>query len=494
MHLGLRALLTALVLALLLLRGQATPAWAEDEPSTAPREIAVPRHGLSVKVPAGWAIDIYGDAALALSKGSASIWFRVAEDDGRDGEKQLARMAARLVAGEDAKPLEVERWPVAGSTGGAKIAGLVDGAWQFHGIVARETRGGFHVEARVDPEADPLPYREAEGILRSTDVRLFVHDTRIVDYTLGFTTDLPDDHRVSRDATGQVRFTSQKPSRLIKLERASEEDTDGKAILERTFARLKAGGVSLAATEMSGPDKILTATLPLGGKRIPAHTAVVTLTREGRPPARMAFRAARSEGLAITVASDPDAAGYLPPLDALKHGAHPGPRVGEDTSPTAARTGWTREGAPAIDFVLPSGWSLIAETRPMRLGRAKLPGDLELIAYAFGGGQGGGLEANIARWAGASMWKSKKAEPATTTIEACPSITATTVYVAGHYIATMSPRGGPRFDEPDFAMLNAWIPVGDTLITLKLVGPRTAIDAVRDDYTAWLKTWRPASN
>ncbi|HEU5162619.1 MAG TPA: hypothetical protein VFV54_05720, partial [Thermoanaerobaculia bacterium] len=77
-------------------------------------------------------------------------------------------------------------------------------------------------------------------------------------------------------------------------------------------------------------------------------------------------------------------AGQMPP-----HGMEAAPSSGDPT-------------AVGITYDLPSGWNRVAPGSSMRIDQATIPGpagSADMVLFFFGAGSGGGVQANLDRWA-----------------------------------------------------------------------------------------------
>ena len=130
--------------------------------------------------------------------------------------------------------------------------------------------------------------------------------------------------------------------------------------------------------------------------------------------------------------------------------------------------------------VVPAGWIEQAPASSMRKAQFSLPkaeGDTEdgeLVAFYFGQGQGGSVEANIDRWIGQISQPdgSSSKEKAKTSSREVAGMKVTLVDVSGTYSNTMMGSPSPR---PGYRMLAAVIETGEGPWFFKLVGPEKTI-------------------
>ena len=97
------------------------PTWADDD--SGPMEVRLPHVGLSVDVPAGWAIHQYGPTVLKLTRGKAMLSVRVAAEGAAEPadrlQNQARRARSRAAGGEAPEP---ETWDVPGSSAAALLS------------------------------------------------------------------------------------------------------------------------------------------------------------------------------------------------------------------------------------------------------------------------------------------------------------------------------------------------------------------------------------
>jgi hypothetical protein len=130
--------------------------------------------------------------------------------------------------------------------------------------------------------------------------------------------------------------------------------------------------------------------------------------------------------------------------------------------------------------VVPAGWVEQTPTSSMRKAQFSLPRvegdseDAELVAFYFGQGQGGSVEANIDRWIGQISQPdgSSSKEKAKTNSREVAGKKVTLVDVSGTYSNTMMSNTSPR---PGYRMLAAVIETGEGPWFFKLVGPEKTV-------------------
>ena len=131
-------------------------------------------------------------------------------------------------------------------------------------------------------------------------------------------------------------------------------------------------------------------------------------------------------------------------------------------------------------IVVPAGWVEQTPTSNMRKAQFSLPKvggdpeDAELVAFYFGQGQGGSVEANIDRWIGQISQPdgSSSKDKAKTSSREVAGMKVTMVDVSGTYSNTMMGNSSPR---PGYRMLAAVIETGEGPWFFKLVGPEKTV-------------------
>jgi len=137
----------------------------------------------------------------------------------------------------------------------------------------------------------------------------------------------------------------------------------------------------------------------------------------------------------------------------------------------------------------PSGWTVRPPSSSMRLAEAEIPGPdgpALLTVFFFGPGGGGGVDANLDRWAGQ--------------IEADPGVEATrgSFAVNGFEISTIdlegtllpSRMGGPSEPAPGSRLLGAVISGPGGPWFFKITGPKDTVAAVAPAFEQMLRSVR----
>lgn len=132
----------------------------------------------------------------------------------------------------------------------------------------------------------------------------------------------------------------------------------------------------------------------------------------------------------------------------------------------------TAESAAGLKWTAPAGWKIESGARPMRVATYTV-GDAECVAYFFGQGQGGGVQANIERWK-SQFQGGPDAKTAKRTIH---GLAVTTVDVSGAYNGMAGPGSGGGAPKPGYRMLGAIVENPGGNIFFKFTGPAKTIAA-----------------
>ncbi len=171
------------------------------------------------------------------------------------------------------------------------------------------------------------------------------------------------------------------------------------------------------------------------------------------------------------------------------------PAATSSTAPSPPPAATPGEGrvilAPGATFPLPESWAPEPPSSQMRLAQARIPGpggEGQLAVFFFGAGSGGGVEANLNRWAGQME------------ADAAPqrgSFVLGTWKVSWIEVAgTLKPStmgGGPTEPQPGSILLGAVVEGEGGPWFFKATGPAATIEAERESFMNLLKSGRPRS-
>jgi predicted small lipoprotein YifL len=122
--------------------------------------------------------------------------------------------------------------------------------------------------------------------------------------------------------------------------------------------------------------------------------------------------------------------------------------------------------------------------------------DAELSVFYFGEGQGGAVDANIARWLGqlGQPDGSDTAQKAKRSERTVGNVTVALVEATGNYAGGMAMPGAPAPAPITDAMMLGAIANGPKgPVFFKLIGKRASVEAARAAFAALLSSLRPAS-
>lgn len=167
------------------------------------------------------------------------------------------------------------------------------------------------------------------------------------------------------------------------------------------------------------------------------------------------------------------------------------PHAGSDPSQIGAVEAMSNAGsldAADIRYDLPSGWIRETPSSSMRLDQAVIPGpdgNGQLTVFFFGRGGGGGVDANLDRWAAQVQ---HEAQPARDNFQ-FDSFRVTTIEVEG----TILPSGmgaGPADPQPDSMLLGAVVEGAGGPWFFKATGPKSTMSGQREAFIGMLKSVR----
>jgi hypothetical protein len=132
------------------------------------------------------------------------------------------------------------------------------------------------------------------------------------------------------------------------------------------------------------------------------------------------------------------------------------------------------ESAAGLKWVMPGGWTSKGAAQ-MRAATYEV-GDSECVVYFFGQGQGGTVEANLARWSGQFTANGQPA-PAKTTKKVVHGLNVTTMDVTGTYVVTGGMATTPQTPKSGYRMLAAIVESAGGNIFVKFTGPVKTVAA-----------------
>ncbi len=154
-----------------------------------------------------------------------------------------------------------------------------------------------------------------------------------------------------------------------------------------------------------------------------------------------------------------------------------------DAAPTAGDPS-----AVGITYDLPAGWNRVAPGSQMRIDQATIPGpagSADMVLFFFGAGSGGGVQANLDRWA--AQVESKEA-PKQESFES-NGLKVTWLDVSG-VLKPSSMGMGPATDQPNSRMFAAVIEGEGGPWFFKVTGPEQTLASQREAFLTLLRNVR----
>lgn len=183
------------------------------------------------------------------------------------------------------------------------------------------------------------------------------------------------------------------------------------------------------------------------------------------------------------------------------HAAH-GTPAPASTAPAAAHEADAPSPAAAtparsgeLRFTAQPDWITETPTSSMRKAQYRLPGadrsaDASLVVFYFGPGGGGGIEANLERWAG-QFEQPDESDPRAalkSSKRTLNGLAVTEAETSGTYVAETSPGSGERLNEPGWRMLAAIFEAPEGAYYVKLVGPAATVERWQASYRSFLES------
>lgn len=149
--------------------------------------------------------------------------------------------------------------------------------------------------------------------------------------------------------------------------------------------------------------------------------------------------------------------------------------------------------AAGIRWSAPAVWT-IEPDRPMRVVTYRVPHaageneDAECAVFFFGAGQGGGVEANLARWFGQFVQPDGRptAEVAGRQKRTINGLPVTTVDVSGTHLFSPAPMSPEKVPKPGWRMLAAIVEAPQGAVFFKLTGPGPGVARAAAGFEAML--------
>ncbi|HWB82881.1 MAG TPA: hypothetical protein VG675_01990 [Bryobacteraceae bacterium] len=155
--------------------------------------------------------------------------------------------------------------------------------------------------------------------------------------------------------------------------------------------------------------------------------------------------------------------------------------------------------AAGLQWTAPPGWK-DRGSRPMRASTyivSNAAGDheaVECVVYFFGAGEGGSIEANLARWKG-QFRNPKGGQPeAQVRRRSVHGLPVTTIDISGLYSGMGGPMAAPAPAKPDYRLLGAIIQGPGGNLFVKFAGPAHIIAANQQKFEQLLGSFEKSGN
>lgn len=159
----------------------------------------------------------------------------------------------------------------------------------------------------------------------------------------------------------------------------------------------------------------------------------------------------------------------------------------DDKAPTPVVLGGLKSTPPA-------GWKKSETKKPFREAEFTIakkegePENTEVTVFGFPPGQGGTLEANIARWK--KQFKAPADAQAKSETLKIAGNEVNVLDMEGVYLFKARPMDTTAVEKPHFRAVQVFFPVGDRLFTIRLVGPEKTVAAQRAAFMDWVKNFK----
>jgi hypothetical protein len=152
------------------------------------------------------------------------------------------------------------------------------------------------------------------------------------------------------------------------------------------------------------------------------------------------------------------------------------------------------ESVAGLKWTAPAGWKNQG-SQTMRAATYSVPataGDkdsAECVVYFFGQGQGGPIEANMARWKSQFQTADGKPSPAKIATRTVNGLAATTIDVSGNYSGMGGPLATSQSVQTGYRLLGAIVVNPGGNIFLKFTGPAKTVTANQQKFDQLLSSF-----
>lgn len=156
--------------------------------------------------------------------------------------------------------------------------------------------------------------------------------------------------------------------------------------------------------------------------------------------------------------------------------------------------------AGSLQYSVPEGWVVQVPSSSMRKAQFLLPKegadteDAQLVLFYFGG-EGGTVEANLARWAGEFTQADGRdsREAMVTTTRTVNDMKVTEVSVSGKFAPAMMPGQSTAIVRESWSMLGAIVETPSGPYYAKLTGPGATVSRWEPSFRQWIASLKPTS-
>jgi hypothetical protein len=134
---------------------------------------------------------------------------------------------------------------------------------------------------------------------------------------------------------------------------------------------------------------------------------------------------------------------------------------------------------------VPAGWTPRTPSSNMRLAEYTTPGS-EVVVYFFGPGQGGNVEANLARWKGQFSTSDGSPVPETITHDSTGAIKLTFAEYRGNYRRGIG-AGSADSVRTGQTLIAAVVETPRGTMFIQLFGPSAKVSADKDTFVKFVK-------
>jgi hypothetical protein len=159
--------------------------------------------------------------------------------------------------------------------------------------------------------------------------------------------------------------------------------------------------------------------------------------------------------------------------------------------------GMLAESVAGLQWTAPAGWKNEG-SRPMRAATYSVPASAhdnepsECVVYFFGAGQGGSVEANIARWKG--QFRTAAGGPAEGHVQkrTIHHLPVTTLDISGEYSGMGGPMAASKTDMAGYRLLGAVVEGPGGTVFVKFTGPAKTVAANQQKFEQLIGSFQPA--